>query len=302
VFPQPAESLSSYSAAPPELARGAQLLRMDRLCGLSLCAADEALLAAAAVGRWRPESTAILIGSAYGCHKTDEEFLRSVFTGQPSPRLFAYTLPSSPIGEVSIQHRLTGPGSSIVSGRTAAIEALAEACALLLSSQAAACLVLGCDVASPALPVRDEDADLCDGAVAVLLVAEDEECAGAGNGYLVAASSRYVCDDPAAALAAVASEVLQLQAGDSAPILICDPQTAKYCPRTLGSMQVPVQVKDTPRCGAAAALSVFAGLPALASQSKDGASRYLVLSADPCGLAAAALWQRTRSATSRTAP
>src|SRR5262245_60826338 len=117
-FPDATASLAAQLPHSAPSQRSGQLQRMDRLCGLALCTADHTLLKPEVAGQYQPDSTAVVLGTSYGCHKTDEDFLRGVLANQPSPRLFAYTLPSSPVGEVSIQYGLRGPGFSIVSGRT----------------------------------------------------------------------------------------------------------------------------------------------------------------------------------------
>jgi hypothetical protein len=268
---------------------------MDRLCGLALCAADAALLGPADMGGFSAATTAIVLGTAEGCHKSDEEYFRGAITGQLSPRLFAYTLPSAAVGEVSIHHQLLGPGLGIVSGRTAGLEALCEAQTLLASGQAAFCLVLGCEVAAPVLPQRPEDAELCDGGVAVLLVGDAAPSACATHGYLAATAAAYCPDDPEAALLAAVAEVAAQCSLPKEPIRICDPQTRTFIPKGLA----PVQVCDVPRTGAAAPLAVFARLAALPGQ--DEKASYLVLAADPSGQGGAALWCKMRSVTSRTA-
>lgn len=276
LFPRSGEPLSShiFDGAPP--GRSAQLLRMDRLCGLSLCVADRVLLASPAAGRFDPNTTAILVGSRYGCHKSDEDFFRGLLEGQPSPRLFAYTLPSSPVGEVSIHHELRGPGLSIVSGRTAGLEALAQATLLLESGQAQTCLVIGCEAASPSLIEHATDVDLCDGAAAILLTGAT---ADAGHGYLAASSTNFVANDPAAALFVCIEELCKNVPACRNAALICDPQTRSYMPSSL--------VYETPPCGAAASIAVLAGLG-----TRTDADAFVVLSADPAGLGAAVLWRR----------
>ncbi|HEY1585453.1 MAG TPA: hypothetical protein VGH63_07160, partial [Polyangia bacterium] len=57
----------------------ARLSRMDRLCGLALVACDAALVDAAlsaAAPEWNGERTAIVLGTAYGCHATNEDYYR----------------------------------------------------------------------------------------------------------------------------------------------------------------------------------------------------------------------------------
>lgn len=294
LFPSAREPLDSYLGGTVPAGRSGQLGRMDRLSGLSLCAADQVLLLPEARARLHPDATGVLIGTEYGCHKTDEAFFRGVLAGEPSPRLFAYTLPSSPVGEVSIHHRLLGPGFSIVSGRTAGLEALLAARLLLDQGQASACLVLSCEVAAPALPRYPDDSELCDAAVAVLLAAGTRE----GEPVLADACSVYCADAPAAALSQTVMELAGRNPFDNqlAPLLICDQETHALLPAELKQ----AKMYKTPRCGAAAALAVLSALPSYAEAA--GANQWVVLSADKSGQAVAVLWARMRSATSRTAP
>src|SRR5262245_28681736 len=72
--------------------RAARLARMDRLCALALVAADAALLDAGVdPARAAGERLAVVVGTAFGCHATNEEYERGRRAEGPSPRLFAYT-------------------------------------------------------------------------------------------------------------------------------------------------------------------------------------------------------------------
>ena len=104
------------SIAPARWAgKEARLARMDRLCALALVACDGALVDAAlspTAAEWDGERTAIVFGSAFGCHATNEDYYRGFVregAAGASPRLFAYTLPSSPVGEMSIHYGVRGP-------------------------------------------------------------------------------------------------------------------------------------------------------------------------------------------------
>ena len=68
--------------------------------------------------------------------------------GGPSPTLFAYTLPSSAIGEIAIRHRLTGPNLCWVGGSAGLIE---EAVQLIRNGEAEACLCVEYHIISPEL-------------------------------------------------------------------------------------------------------------------------------------------------------
>ncbi|MFO0574051.1 MAG: beta-ketoacyl synthase N-terminal-like domain-containing protein [Polyangia bacterium] len=280
--------------APP--GRAGQLGRMDRLCALAALAVERALASRpglTAAPAWQPEQTGVLFGSSYGCHKTDELYLRSALDGQPSPRLFAYTLPSSPVGEVSILHGLTGPGLAVVSGRTAGLEALAEAQGLL-GAACSACLVVAAEVADPALPPGLTAEPLGDAAAALVVAAADSELARAHPASPFGRIEAVVCgrsdDGPGAAARQVADEARRAaaQARGDRPAelqLVCDPVTARLLDGTLGRLQV----LPLPAGGAADGLGALLALGAQAERLALPAA--LVLCADPAGQAACALWR-----------
>jgi hypothetical protein len=68
--------------------------------------------------------------------------------GGPSPTLFAYTLPSSAIGEIAIRYRLTGPNLCFV-GMDAML--LAEARDLIERNEADGCVCVACDAITAAV-------------------------------------------------------------------------------------------------------------------------------------------------------
>ncbi len=137
-----------WERKPPRLAR------MDRLCGLALLAAERALRDAD-LRAWAPERASILVGTAFGCHATNEEYFRGYLAHGPtaaSPRLFSYTLPSSPLGEVSIHFDARGPAETFVSGAHAGVEALIAARRLCAGGQADVVVVIGVEVGGHSLP------------------------------------------------------------------------------------------------------------------------------------------------------
>lgn len=297
LFPRPDEPLGPQlpPSAPPALA--GQLTRMDRLCALAACVAERAL-----VGQWQlrqappwpAEKLAVLVGSFYGCHKTDEEYYRTVLARQPSPRLFAYTLPSSPVGELSILHGLRGPGLAVVGARSAGLAALAEASALLHSGQADACLVVAVEVAAPAVRETwaEPDEQPADAAVALLLTRADSPLlAGpAALGYIAGVTTAYQADAPTAALQRAAAGTLQAAADPrrAAAAVLSDELTRRYLPPELQAAAVPPAVASGQHGSAAALQAVLAA----AAGELGGA---LVLCCDADGQAAAALWSRSLS-------
>ena len=68
--------------------------------------------------------------------------------GGPSPTLFAYTLPSSAIGEIAIRHRLTGPNLCWVGDATAL---RAEAEDIIRREEAVSCVCVFTDIVTAPL-------------------------------------------------------------------------------------------------------------------------------------------------------
>lgn len=179
----PAEdSLLTQLAAPPP-SFGEQLARLDRLCGLAVVA-SLALHSKLPVDLKFSERVAVICASADGCLATDTAFYRGVQRGEASPRLFAYTLHSSPVGAVSIQHGYTGPGYTLVGSSVTGLQALCAAQDLLASRQADACLVLSCDVSVlPGQPDR---------AAALLFLPSEAVLSQPGVGTLHAVCEAYL--------------------------------------------------------------------------------------------------------------
>jgi len=120
-----------------------RLRRMDRLCALALGAADAALVDAGVDGTTLAALSGprlgVVLGTRFGCHATSCEYYRGLLAEGPrgaSPRLFAYTLPSSPLGEVAIHVGAQGPAQAVVSGRQAGLEAILRAAELCTSGRA----------------------------------------------------------------------------------------------------------------------------------------------------------------------
>jgi 3-oxoacyl-[acyl-carrier-protein] synthase II len=132
--------------------RAPKLARMDRLCALALCAADAAILDAGVdPAGWDGDRTAIVVGTAFGCHATNEDYFRGLAGEGPSPRLFAYTLPSSPAGEISIHFAARGPADTVAVGRHSGLEALERAFRLCASGRADRAIAVAADVATASL-------------------------------------------------------------------------------------------------------------------------------------------------------
>lgn len=149
----------------------ARLARMDRLCGLALAATDAALLDARAdPGRWNAGRIAVVVGSAFGCHATNEEYYRGLLAEGPrgaSPRLFAYTLPSSPIGEITIHYGARGPAEALISGRHAGVEALQRAARLCAAGLADLAIAVAVDTGGATLSALGHVVGDCAAAIIV---------------------------------------------------------------------------------------------------------------------------------------
>ncbi|MCC6748454.1 MAG: hypothetical protein IT371_12395 [Deltaproteobacteria bacterium] len=106
---------------------------MDRLCQLALGPALEAA-AAAPPTIVPPARRGLVFGTAMGSHSVNERYYRGLLAegaAGASPALFAYTLPSTPAAELSIQLGLEGPLVTLALGTGAGLQALGEAAVLL---------------------------------------------------------------------------------------------------------------------------------------------------------------------------
>ncbi len=251
--------------------RPARLARMDRLCALGLVACDGALVDARVSpgdATWRSERVGIVLGTAYGCHATNEAYYRGFLAHGvegASPRLFAYTLPSSPVGEITIHHRILGPASTTIGGQVAALDALAEALRHLDAGRADRMLVGAADVAG-AMLTRLGGSGARDGAAALLL-----ERHGDGP-QVVRVIRRFRDGDPAAAALDAA---LALDAGEAtlyAPGALLERLAARLHPTARHALDPTAQ----------------AAAPLLALRLATTARRAaVVVAADASGLAAA---------------
>jgi len=183
-------------------ATAARLSRMDRLCGLALVACDAALIDAALAAtapEWNGERTAIVFGTAYGCYATNEDYYRGVARDGAlgaSPRLFAYTLPSSPVGEISIHYGVRGPTTVLANGLVSGVDALAEGVAIVAEGRADRALVCAADVATPLLSSILGGAPLVDAAAAIVVerTADASSRGATPRGRLVGAAAAFAAD------------------------------------------------------------------------------------------------------------
>ena len=117
--------------------------RMDWLSRLGLMAVE---LLEARFETWATEDlerTAVCAETAAGCIASDVKFLRL-----PGPTLFAYTLPSTVIGEICIRHHFKGPMLCLMSSGKSTRAGIDEAAACLREGSANACLCVGCEAVS----------------------------------------------------------------------------------------------------------------------------------------------------------
>ena len=223
LFPHlPAESRADFAAP---------LARTDRLSGLALVATERLLTGRPNLReKLSGDEVAVVLGTADGSHKTDAAFYCSHLDGQPSPRLFAPTLPSAPSGELSIRYRLRGPGFTLCGDRTCGLAAIAEAQRLLWAGLAQACLVVAVETAGPFSPAPET----VDAAVACFLVPHTpsaETAAPASAVSLEAMHEFYAPQSPNAAVAHILSV--------AAPSVVsCDERTARLTESALAKYSV----------------------------------------------------------------
>lgn len=245
-----ASALTVAAAAPIAPARWAgkeaRLTRMDRLCGLALVACDAALVDAALsaeAAEWMGERTAIVFGTAFGCHATNEDYYRRLVREGAlgaSPRLFAYTLPSSPVGEVSIHYGVRGPTITLANGLTSGLDALAEGVALVASGRCDRALVCAAEVATPLLAQLLGDATLLD-VGAALVVERESDAAARGatvRARVLGAAAAFEPSSPSNAIA------------DAVERALADAELPAGAPRTL--LATPLDGAATRRLGVTA--------------------------------------------------
>jgi 3-oxoacyl-(acyl-carrier-protein) synthase len=114
--------------------------RMDFMCRLGLMAAELLDAGFDAMPETRRDQIGVCVETFTGSLDTDVRFLQT-----PRPSLFAYTLPSTVVGEICIRYRLKGPGLCLVSPDTRGNQAVAEAADWLRQGDADACLCLSCE-------------------------------------------------------------------------------------------------------------------------------------------------------------
>ncbi len=121
--------------------------RSDRFCQLGLQAVEAALYDAKfECDERNRERTAIVVGTAFGCHATNAEHFRQLLDGETvRPRRFTYTLPSAVAGEIAIQFAIRGPVLTLAGSLCTGLDALDEAQRLIGRGGADHALVVAID-------------------------------------------------------------------------------------------------------------------------------------------------------------
>jgi len=124
---------------------GSRFGRMDLLSQLALLSVESLGIDFDTMARSR---IGVCMSVSAGSLSTDIEYWKGRNEiGGPSPTLFAYTLPSSAIGEIAIRYRLTGPNLCFV-GTDAML--LSEARDLIERNEVDGCLCVACNLITPA--------------------------------------------------------------------------------------------------------------------------------------------------------
>ena len=114
-----------------------RFLRMDLMCRLGFLAAELLAVNFDAMPDARRERLGVCVESFTGSLDTDIRFAQT-----PRPSIFAYTLPSTVIGEICIRHRLKGPVLSLISPGTNGANTITEAAEWLRDGDAEMVLCL----------------------------------------------------------------------------------------------------------------------------------------------------------------
>jgi 3-oxoacyl-(acyl-carrier-protein) synthase len=115
-----------------------RFLRMDLMCRLGFMAAELLAVNFDTLPGPRRDRLGVCVESFTGSLDTDIRFART-----PRPSIFAYTLPSTVIGEICIRFRLKGPVLSLISPDTKGANAITEAVEWLRDDDAEMVLCLG---------------------------------------------------------------------------------------------------------------------------------------------------------------
>jgi 3-oxoacyl-(acyl-carrier-protein) synthase len=124
---------------------GSRFGRMDLLSQLALLSVESLRIDFETLDRSR---IGVCMSVCAGSLATDIEYWKGRGeVGGPSPTLFAYTLPSSAIGEIAIRYRLTGPNLCFVGSDAMLIPAARD---LIERNEADGCICVACNVITAA--------------------------------------------------------------------------------------------------------------------------------------------------------
>lgn len=199
-----ARSLASRRVEPPPYERWCSPPRrpgrMDRASLHALWAAHEALRAVSPPER---ASLALVLGTALGCAEVNELYHRGLVVDgadHASPALFAQTIPSGPLGEVSIATGARGPAMTVMAGRCSAAAALASARRTLLTGRADRVLVIASDaIGEDREPVRAARGEAPGAEATVAMLLERDGAFGRRVPLATLAHAVVTADEPAPA-------------------------------------------------------------------------------------------------------
>ena len=158
-----------------------RLRRMDRFGRSGVLAGARSLAAAGfppvAAGAAPDPRFGVFVGTAFGCRDAITQHERLLAAAARvedlAPSVFAATVHNTVAGELAIGWGLGGPAETLVSGRTAGLEALVLAASRIAKGDADRILVVAAEGIDDAM--RETDATLVESSAAVLLEAEEEE-------------------------------------------------------------------------------------------------------------------------------
>lgn len=215
------------------IGRPVRFARLDRLAQLSLVAAHQAVAEAAELLE-RRERGGVALGTAFGSHLANEAFqvlLEQTGPSGASPALFAYTLPSAAVGEISIHFGLKGPTLTLTHGIGSGLAVLEGASRMIARGEVDWMLAGAADVLSPTMlrSVAGQTAVLAEGAAFFALVSERS-----GALARLAGSAQGFERDPAQVFSE-ALEVANLSAADIRQNLVFDTQRGQGPDPVLGN-------------------------------------------------------------------
>ena len=164
-----------------------RLRRMDRFGRSGVLAGARALsaagYAAASLGAAPDPRFGVVVGTAFGCRDAMTQHERLLASAsrveELAPSVFAATVHNPAGGELAILYALGGPAETLVSGRTAGLEALALAASRVAQGDADRILVVAAegvdDEMRRAFARERPEAALVESAAAVLVEATEED-------------------------------------------------------------------------------------------------------------------------------